>query len=116
MRRMKEVSFLVDEDTKNKNISLRVTDKSGAERYLNSFTYRYVDIDDRPYEKYGLSDSEAGAIKRLAEDSLPINPVSSPSRDEFETLCSRVEKLEQESKRQCARVIKMEESIPDDLK
>lgn len=109
MKRMKEVSFLVDEGTKNKNISLKVTDKSGAEHYLNSFTYRYVDIDDRPYEKYGLSDSEVGAIKSIVEDSMSLAPMAPPSRKEFEALRSRVEKLEQESERQCARVIKMEE-------
>lgn len=122
MKRMKEVSFLVDEDTENKNISLKVTDKSGVEYDLNSFTYRYVDIEEGYCEKYELSDSEAGAIKRLVEDSarnssiMSFAPMAPPSRKEFEALRSRVEKLERESERQCARVTKMQESVFDDLK
>lgn len=55
-------------------------------------------------------------IKETPVTVLPSDTMSRPSREEFETLRSRVEKLEQESKRQCAKVIKMEESISDDLK
>ena len=56
-------------------------------------------------------------MKEFAPDAvLPNAPTAPPSRKEFEALRSRVEKLEQESERQCARVIKMEEGISDDLK
>jgi len=48
-----------------------------------------------------------------AEEGLRIVGCSDK---EIEEIRSRVEKLEQESERQCARVIKMEEGISDDLK
>ena len=48
-----------------------------------------------------------------AEEGLRIVGCSDK---EIEEIRSRVEKLEQESERQCARVIKMQESISDDLK
>jgi hypothetical protein len=48
-----------------------------------------------------------------AEEGLKI--VGCSDKD-IEEIRSRVEKLEQESERQCARVIKMQESISDDLK
>jgi hypothetical protein len=48
-----------------------------------------------------------------AEEGLKI--VGCPDKD-IEEIRSRVEKLERESERQCARVIKMQESISDDLK
>ena len=48
-----------------------------------------------------------------AEEGLRIVGCSDK---EIEELRSRVEKLERESERQCARVIKMEEGISDDLK
>lgn len=48
-----------------------------------------------------------------AEEGLRIVGCSDK---EIEEIRSRVEKLERESERQCARVIKMEEGISDDLK
>ena len=48
-----------------------------------------------------------------AEEGLRI--VGCSDKD-IEEIRSRVEKLERESERQCARVIKMEEGISDDLK
>jgi hypothetical protein len=48
-----------------------------------------------------------------AEEGLKI--VGCSDKD-IEEIRSRVEKLERESERQCARVIKMQESISDDLK
>lgn len=69
-----------------------------------------------------LSDEEIEKVNKHIKEAMrksaimPLAPMAPPSRKEFEALRSRVEKLEQESERQCARVIKMEEGISDDLK
>lgn len=69
-----------------------------------------VALSDEEIEKVNKHIKEAMRKSAIAPYGLMV------SRKEFEALCSRVEKLEQESERQCARVIKMEEGISDDLK
>ena len=100
--KMREVVLLVPSHVSNENIFLKVKGPMGVE---------YV----QPYivpERVGRRDTEE--VEALTGAKY-ISPAP-PSREEFETLCSRVEKLERESERQCARVIKMEEGISDDLK
>lgn len=95
--------------------------------YRDGDSFRYVNpkvIDEFPIQlNVTLSDEEiVEKVKKHIKEAMrksaimPLAPMAPPSRKEFEALRSRVEKLEQESERQCARVIKMEEGISDDLK
>lgn len=115
-------------------------------------------VDEFPIQlNVTLSDEEIEKVNKHIKEAMqksaimPLAPMSPPSREEFDSLCirvqrlellttscqpsaeeglrivgcsdkeieeirSRVEKLEHEAERQCARVIKMEEGISDDLK
>lgn len=89
-------------------------------------SFRYVNpkvVDEFPIQlNVTLSDKEIEEVNKHIKEAMrksaimPLAPMAPPSRKEFEALRSRVEKLERESERQCARVIKMEEGISDDLK
>ena len=94
--------------------------------YRDGDSFRYVNpkvVDEFPIQlNVTLSDEEIEKVNKHIKEAMrksavmPFAHTSPPSRKEFEALRSRVEKLEQESERQCARVIKMEEGISDDLK
>lgn len=94
--------------------------------YRDGDSFRYVNpkvVDEFPIQlNVTLSDKEIEEVNKHVKEAMrksavmPLAPMAPPSRKEFEALRSRVEKLEQESERQCARVIKMEEGISDDLK
>ena len=96
--------------------------------YRDGDSFRYVNpkvVDEFPIQlNVTLSDEEIEKVNKHIKEAMrksavmvfPSDPTASPSRKEFEALRSRVEKLERESERQCARVIKMEEGISDDLK
>lgn len=92
--------------------------------YWNGFQYVGAKVvDEFPIQlNVTLSDEEIEKVNKHIKEAMqksaimPLAPMAPPSRKEFEALRSRVEKLEQESERQCARVIKMEEGISDDLK
>ena len=96
--------------------------------YRDGDSFRYVNpkvVDEFPIQlNVTLSDEEIEKVNKHIKEAMrksavmvfPNTPTSPPSRKEFEALRSRVEKLERESERQCARVIKMEEGISDDLK
>ena len=120
---MKRVTILVPDDVSEEQIYyFRDGSMTGVQAYI------------APDRVGSSKDEEVFALtkKMSAEEieqfekalkSAPIMPIPQEflmppfaTREEFEALRSRVEKLEQESERQCARVIKMQESIPDDLK
>lgn len=92
--------------------------------YWNGFQYVGAKVvDEFPIQlNVTLSDEEIEKVNKHIKEAMqksaimPLAPMSPPSRKEFESLRSRVEKLEHEAERQCARVIKMEEGICDDLK
>lgn len=92
--------------------------------YWNGFQYVRANVVRSAHfstKAISFSDSDMEELRKRikefsAEAVLPLAPTASPSREEFEILRSRVEKLEHEAERQCARVIKMEEGISDDLK
>ena len=101
-----------------KRVVLEVPDNVDVSEifYWNGFQYVSANVvRSAHFSTRAISFSDSGMeelrkrIKEMPVTVLPSDTMSSPSREEFETLCSRVEKLEQESKRQCARVIKMEE-------
>lgn len=108
---MKRVTILIPDDVSVSDIS-----------YWNGYRHVRVDvIDDGSCPKVrGLSNREVEEVCKRLREGMRKSSVAPyglmVSRKEFEALRSRVEKLEQESKRQCARVIKMEEGISDDLK
>lgn len=93
--------------------------------YWNGFQYVGAKVvDEFPIQlNVTLSDEEiVEKVRKHVKEAMrkstvmPLAPAAPPSRKEFEALRSRVEKLEHEAERQCARVIKMEEGISDDLK
>lgn len=109
-----------------KRVLIEVPDSADTPEifYWNGFQYVRANVIRSAHfstRAISYSDSDMEELrKRIKEFTpeavLPRDTMSPPSREEFEALRSRVEKLEQESKRQCARVIKMEEGISDDLK
>ena len=92
--------------------------------YRDGDSFRYVNpkvVDEFPIRlNVTLSDDEIEKVNKHIKEAMRKSAIAPyglmVSRKEFEALRSRVEKLEQESERQCARVIKMEEGISDDLK
>jgi len=89
--------------------------------YRDGDSFRYVNpkvVDEFPIQlNVTLSDDEIEKVNKHIKEAMrksaimPLAPTAPLSREEFEALRSRVEKLEREAERQCARVIKMEEEF-----
>ena len=109
-----------------KRVALEVPDNVDVSEifYWSGLQYVRANVAEKfPIQlNVALSDEEIEKVNKHIKEAMrksaimPLAPMAPPSRKEFEALRSRVEKLEQESERQCARVIKMEEGISDDLK
>lgn len=104
---MKQVTILVPDGVSEDDIFYKCKE-------IVACDIRFV----RPFivaERHGVKKSEFDEEVKALTGAKYISPAP-PSRKEFEALRSRVEKLERKSERQCARAIKMEEGISDDLK
>ena len=108
---MKRVTILIPDDVSVSDIS-----------YWNGYRHVRVDVlDDGSCPKVrGLSNREVEEMCKRLREGMRKSSVAPfglmVSRKEFDALRSRVEKLEREAERWCVRVIRMEESISDDLK
>lgn len=106
---MKEMTILVPDYVSERDIYYKQEAVSSSIRFVHPFC---------PTKRGGVKMKEIEALlatsyNPTAEEALKT--VGFSDKD-IEELRSRVSKLEQESKRQCDRVIKMEEGISDDLK
>lgn len=107
-----------------KQVVLEVPDSVDVSEifYWNGWQYvRAKAVEKFPIQlNVTLSDKDIEEPEKLLKEGMRKSSVAPfglmVSRKEFDALRSRMEKLEREAERQCARVIRMEESISDDLK
>lgn len=84
---MKEVLILIPEGVDTRDIFYMRRDTLGDIRFVKPLVARYrSDISEEDYNKH---------VKAMhGSTTMPIAPMSPPSRKEFEALCVRVQRLE----------------------